>query len=402
MSVKIQPAGQKTPATTGEYFFSFECPDNVASEVKFDPNRVPFRALLSRWDGRFPHWVVDEHIDLIEDIERHLNSFVASSRSSKTLLQYQRQYKKMRFLGQRPEDIHSTIKSYYTKRAAYIWGQSHEASYILEVLANALTEDDEDLWTEGIKALRCSLSEFERYPYYAEGHDTFSGVCHFYLHNGQKKHHESKRKNSKNLPLSWRSDVWDALSDRTKNKAAVALLMTVAPRPAELEAGVTVIADDRAILVGIEGAKFVEGKRGQKMRGIRVDALSPEAQYLLNLAKRKDGQIEVKATSVSGLNKLLVRTGRHVLGKKVTLSAYDYRHALASDLKAEGRSQEEIAIVLGHQSSRTQTGYGQSQQSRGSRNPIVAVKGSESVRVYRRSFDFASVPQSDPTTFSNC
>lgn len=392
----------KAPNQGKGYFFDQECPDNVALDILFDPQNVPLSNLLWALEGKNPSWIADQDIALIEAIENQLTHVVGASRAETTLHQYARQYDFMRSQGERPEEVSNNLKSYYTYRAAHVWGLAREASFVLEKLGDALTTNDEDLWHDGVDALTRILNEFDCYPPCSEGQDSFSGVCRFTKKNGQKKHHESKRKHARKLPVNWRDDIWNAISDRTKNKAAVALLMTVAPRPAELEGGVTVVADGNAILIGIEGAKVIEGKRGQKIRGIRVDVLSPEAHFLLALAKSKGGEAVIKASSVSGLNKLLVRTGRRVLGKKVTLSAYDYRHALASDLKAEGRSQEVIAITLGHQSSRTQAGYGQAQQSRGSRNPIVSVIGSEPVRIHQRSFEFASVLRSDPTPFSNC
>ena len=304
--------------------------------------------------------------------------------------------------GTRPEDTTRSLNTYHTERAAFVWGKARDAHRILKDMGEALSHDDKRSWLKGVKALNSIRSDLDRYPPFSENDNTLSGTCYFVQDACQKPHHESKRKNARHLPLNWRGFIWKNLTNRTRNKAAVAVLMLVAPRPAELEYGVTVSTYGKALIVGIEGAKFIEGKRGQKIRGIRIKVVSSEAQYLFALAKNSGGTVVIKASSVSGLNKLLVRTGRRVLGKRITVSAYDYRHALASDLKAAGRSQEEIAIVLGHQSSRTQTCYGQTQQSRGSRIHIVAVKGSEPVSIHHRSFDFASDQQCGPTLPLKC
>lgn len=126
----------------------------------------------------------------------------------------------------------------------------------------------------------------------------------------------------KGIRESRRDKIWSEITDRSKNKAAVAVLMLVAPRPSELLKGVTVMVEGASIQIGIKGAKIVEGWSGQKTRDIQIHADTPEAQYLIRQVQSHGGTLLVKATSVSGLNKLLVRTEQRVLGKKITLSAY--------------------------------------------------------------------------------
>ena len=53
----------------------------------------------------------------------------------------------------------------------------------------------------------------------------------------------------------------------------------------------------------------------------------------------------------------------HALARKMLrgaerLSGYVYRHALASDMKADGATREQIAMALGHAVTKTQDTYG--------------------------------------------
>ena len=54
----------------------------------------------------------------------------------------------------------------------------------------------------------------------------------------------------------------------------------------------------------------------------------------------------------------LARAGAQVLGGAERLSGYVYRHALASDMKADGATREQIAMALGHAVTKTQDTYG--------------------------------------------
>ena len=54
----------------------------------------------------------------------------------------------------------------------------------------------------------------------------------------------------------------------------------------------------------------------------------------------------------------LARAGAQVLRGAERLSGYVYRHALASDMKADGATREQIAMALGHAVTKTQDTYG--------------------------------------------
>jgi len=116
------------------------------------------------------------------------------------------------------------------------------------------------------------------------------------------------------------------------------------------------------------------------MRGCKLLIVTPEAEYLANLANRNGGVVLIQASSISGLSKLINRAGKQLFGKSVNVSAYDYRHRAVSQYKASGLSKEDAVILMGHRSKRTLKAYGQAQQARGRRNIIVAVKGSHEVR----------------------
>ena len=62
------------------------------------------------------------------------------------------------------------------------------------------------------------------------------------------------------------------------------------------------------------------------------------------------------------------------------LSGYVYRHALASDMKADGATREQIAMALGHAVTKTQDTYGRAVGG-GAGKRIFSVTAAREVKV---------------------
>ena len=75
----------------------------------------------------------------------------------------------------------------------------------------------------------------------------------------------------------------------------------------------------------------------------------------------------------------LARAGAQVLPGDHRLSGYVYRHAFASDLKADGASREQLAQALGHAVTKTQDAYGRAIGGAAGRR-LVSVSAAREVR----------------------
>ena len=76
----------------------------------------------------------------------------------------------------------------------------------------------------------------------------------------------------------------------------------------------------------------------------------------------------------------LARAGAQVLRGAERLSGYVYRHALASDMKADGATREQIAMALGHAVTKTQDTYGRAVGG-GAGKRIFSVTAAREVKV---------------------
>lgn len=129
-------------------------------------------------------------------------------------------------------------------------------------------------------------------------------------------------------------------------------------RPSEL-GGIQIERRNGALVFRINGAK-VSNTAGQPWREITVKDTGPEFLHLWALT---DKPYVVTVPPVrdypDAYSVALARAGAQVLPKKTArMSAYVYRHALASDLKADGFTPEQISATLGHAVSKTANYYG--------------------------------------------
>lgn len=213
-----------------------------------------------------------------------------------------------------------------------------------------------------------------------------------------------RRRVKENPGYDWRSHFWAraVLPDRyidDNARAAIAVLILTGCRPSELadNLGVVVRAferdGDNILVFEIFGAKLADANaeghgKGQERRWIEVCCQSPESGWLFaHVSHHCDGQMLISLAApvrsqmgialmpterqrrvTNSLGKLIERLGRIAFPRlQHRLSPYVFRHALSSDLRSGGGrwSSEEIAVMLGHQSTRTQSNYGSANTSRG-------------------------------------
>jgi hypothetical protein len=177
-------------------------------------------------------------------------------------------------------------------------------------------------------------------------------------------------------------------------------------RPQEFGAGVRVEVAKQGEAVGlrfvIEGAKCREG-HGQPLRSVFI--LPPEdagegvrKRYaeLAGLVKEngKAGLVlKVEASEKLSAGQKLSRAFSDFASKcggdGPRLSAYSLRNRFSAQAKASLSSLEEVAQVLGHQSTETQKHYGRRQRGGGRVSPVAVAVGAgvdfEPVRSYGRS-----------------
>lgn len=159
----------------------------------------------------------------------------------------------------------------------------------------------------------------------------------------------------------WRSLVWKRLTEinsRWLDQAALAAL--TGARPEELKS-VEVQKIKNSVRVRLKGAK-VSDTKGQPWREFLLkDDGSQEFQHLLKISDFATKDIAVGSDVTDypdAFSAALSRAGAQVLLKAPRMSGYVYRHAFASDLKADGFSREQIAAALGHAVTKTQDTYG--------------------------------------------
>jgi hypothetical protein len=164
---------------------------------------------------------------------------------------------------------------------------------------------------------------------------------------GSSYKRNSKKASIKRLPDDWRSSICKLMLNHIHGDA-VKVLACVGSRPAELESGIEVYRDEHGVHFTIQGAKVGENK-GQLWRVITLPLDHPIAMTIVAGTYFADSLSITKA-----ITRKAVRLGFE------GVSAYSFRHQFCSDLKASGYAKKTIAKCMGHQSTTTQSTYGNS------------------------------------------
>lgn len=180
----------------------------------------------------------------------------------------------------------------------------------------------------------------------------------------------------------WRSLVWSrlvAVKSPWLDHAAIAAL--TGARPDELRTA-QVRRTATGIEIGITGAK-VSDTKGQPWRlfALRDDG-SDEYRHMAAMASKTWRPVSLPngvTDYPDAFSAALARAGAQVLPGADRLSGYVYRHAFASDLKADGATKEQIAQALGHAVTKTQDAYGRAIGGKAGRR-LLAVSAAREVR----------------------
>ena len=187
----------------------------------------------------------------------------------------------------------------------------------------------------------------------------------------------SKKADLKQLPDDWRDRFVKAEEAYLTYRSQVVLMRFVGFRPWELEQGIQVKRRGDQVEVLIAGAKVRE-LAGQEWRKIRLSAkLLPD--WLIQ--ELPDGEARTYSAASGAMRAHLKRTSEKLFPRRAKegfpsgplVSAYLFRHALATDLKVEGWDAASIAGVLGESVAETSRWYGLRSTKRSGKRVNIAI-----------------------------
>ena len=304
--------------------------------------------------------------------------------SEKTEAQHRRngeRLEKMRVEGEVIElrEYETSPATFYAYRAAVRW---HSATLGLEALKEynrAKKKEDEPAAAAAWQRVLYAAADLKTYPKDTPGLPNTKHVA-YGLEDGKPESRPARAKRegrinpapretsklkaankiAKNYP-NWRELLWGQLvvfKSPWLDHAAIAAL--TGARPEELRTA-TFERVGGNLRIKIIGAKVSETK-GQEWRVFTLENDgTTEFLHLFNKAGAEwqtVGMPEGVKDYPDAFSAALARAGQKVLPKSARMSGYVYRHALASDLKADGFTREEIAAALGHAVTKTQDAYG--------------------------------------------
>ncbi len=316
-----------------------------------------------------------------------------------------------------PPDIEahvSTPSSFYAYRAALIWDAIQRLKEARRQLDRIPCKTPD--WKAALLELRTALMDLDFYPMDRQGKAIQSHRQNKTLHavgladtpavsaftrarqlgqtktpttdNGKACH--ASRLNRK-LP-DWRQRIFARLEQiRSPWLLHAAVASLTGCRPKELEGIRISLEADGRLRFEINGAK-VSGQKGQPIRILTLSEGSPEFEALREHCLNQGGGVHTFILSTNtaitnpaeAFGAAVKRAGNQALGKEYHFSAYCYRHALASDLKAEGTSREDLAVVLGHAVTETASCYGRYSGGRKQVRQIEA-EGTRMVKVNHKA-----------------
>jgi integrase len=297
---------------------------------------------------------------------------VNASTSTATISQYEAAFARMSQRQAIPEEMANTSKSFYYYRAAWVHHFSAEIRATLSAADVAQRAGDSAGWKKGLYGLPKLIHELERYRPDPEKKNLAKGRIGAWAveaekrsAQGIKQQSHSKRQRLRGLPADWRSRMFSGLASRSKYRELVAVLSATGARPEEFTAGITVtITGDAQLNFHIRGAKTSGGKYGQDERTFSVKADRPELTFLLNQAALTGGRLVVRGVAGSISDRVRQLSSKVFPLLKAPVSAYVFRHQMASDLKASGLSDADVSAALGHSVDETKGRYGAAQSAR--------------------------------------
>ncbi len=211
----------------------------------------------------------------------------------------------------------------------------------------------------------------------------------------ERKKREGRVKSLTKLREGWQESVYQELSEKWKPVFAVMALTGC--RPAELNGLDIRPTDQEGVLTfRIEGRKVTE-KAGQAWRELTIDVRG--ASYGKSIIEavgvgvgKRVLEVEESAQAVT---KAVTRAAQRakLIRLDQTLPSYACRNAVASAMKADGRSLTEVAGALGHSTDECQKFYGRkSAGHKGGGGKILEVKTARPVRETTHAIGYRASP----------
>lgn len=359
-------------------------------------------------------------------LREQVKEIFATEVSEKTQVQYERNG--ARLDAQRVEGEAVSLKKYagtastfYAYRAALRWHAAKRGRAAMNEYDKAKKAKDEDTAAAAWQRVLYAAADLKTYP-----KDAVPGIPtpeHLVLGLADPKQEgepaRAKREGraatstretaklkaansiAKKYP-DWRELLWLRLVEVESpwlDHTAIAAL--TGARPDELRTA-KFKRDGDALKIEITGAKVTE-KNGQPWRIFTLKNDSThEFAHLFEKAAASWKTVDLPdgvTDYPDAFSAALARAGKKIFPKAARMSGYVYRHAMASDLKKDGASNEVIASALGHAATRTQQAYGRaSGGTAGKRN--LSVSCAREIRVTHDTRYTNPAPQIAPATIS--
>lgn len=364
------------------------------------------RATAAKQVRELPRWIHEARAELASLRERVKGPKLAES----TTKEYERRAARLVALREsgEPLDIAPMVK-----RERYLWkaaGAWHFKAKAREALTAAnKVWNSKEFASEGErwKAWRSAVGKVEKAREALEQWESLDFAASVDEERRRQANHKKRPATDSQLSRFFQ------VVGSSKYRGAFLAMEFAGARPAEFAAGVRVEVAKQGGAVGlrfnIEGAKCREGV-GQPLRSVFVplpsEAGAEVKQRYAELARM------VKECGRAGLVLKVEKGETLTAGQKLSrafsdfaskcgggdgpkLSAYSLRNRFSAQAKASLSSLEEVAQVLGHQSTETQKHYGRRQRGGGRVSPVAVQVGAgvefEPVRSHGRSRSGPSV-----------
>jgi integrase len=348
-----------------------------ANERLFNADEEQSRALQESYAA------VREARALIKAIDVERSRRQDTSPSDETIAQYQRRAERLDELAEAIDApaqgsamaaaiaaYSGNSRSFYLYRAAATWKSATRVRQLLKEQSDLQRSGERGWeWYSSIQQLRWNCERLR------EVRELTLDIARERT-GARPARRKSKRDVLHHVDANWRERFLEVSATSDKYRAGCLLIALCGFRPRELELGLTVRRRGPMVAVKIGGAK-VRPTAGQPWRGVFIPATRFPEWFLDDLGT----ETKVYGSSASGMRSYLYRLSSKVLptlrnGQQLILSAYVLRHALATDLRREGWSAEEIAAVLGESSAQTARWYGlRKRGSKSATSEIAIVRG---------------------------
>lgn len=260
-------------------------------------------------------------------------------------------------------------RTFYAYRAALTW----RAKEHLKGLLGAFEAQKNNV---GLDAALALLPEIEKTLHELQSIRALTQENCLAWSGQDEKESYSKRNDLRYLDAQWRDRFIHYCERSSTYKHASVLLRYCGMRPEELEKGVLVQLRGKRIEVRIEGGK-VRDTAGQPWRVIKLHIPRLPAWFVQDVAMGKIKEVKVNKDSfrayLNGLTDRVLHGAVNAKKRKVMLSAYLFRHEIATDLRDNGWTSTEIAALLGEVVAETAAHYGISRRSRKNPKPKLSV-----------------------------